>query len=66
MLQYSTICNQAHEITALVKSDRRPKVWKIFADDVIVRIKRSHLNEFHKHINGLHRQIKFAVEFMFP
>ncbi|XP_057298389.1 uncharacterized protein LOC130629264 [Hydractinia symbiolongicarpus] len=46
---------QAHETAALLTSDRRPKVWKRFVDDVFAIIKRSHLEEFHEHINGLHQ-----------
>ncbi|XP_057298092.1 uncharacterized protein LOC130629018 [Hydractinia symbiolongicarpus] len=53
---------QAHETTALVTSDRRPKDWRRFVDEVFAIIKRSHLEEFHEHIIGLHRQIKFTVE----
>lgn len=58
----SEIYIEAHQTTALVTSDRRPKVWKRFVGDVFAIIKRSHLEEFHKQISSLHRQIKFTVE----
>ena len=54
---------QAHENTALTTADHAPRVWKRFVDDVFLIIKRSHLEQFHKHINALHPKIQFTVEY---
>ena len=53
---------QAHEQTALTTFSNKPKVWKRYVDDVFAIIKWHHLDEFFKHLNSLHEQIKFTAE----
>ena len=47
---------QAHESTALTTTSNPPKVWERFVDDVFLIIKKSSLEGFFKHVNGLHDQ----------
>ena len=53
---------QAHESTALTTTSNPPKVWERFIDDVFLIIKKSSLEGFSNHVNGLHDQIKFTIE----
>ena len=53
---------QAHESTALITTSNPPKVWERFVDDVFLIIKKSSLESFFNHVNGLHDQIKFTIE----
>ena len=53
---------QAHESTALTTTSNPPKVWERFVDDVFLIIKKSSLEGFFNHVNGLHDQIKFTIE----
>ena len=45
---------QAHESTALTTTSNPPKGLERFVDDVFLIIKKSSLEGFFKHVNGLH------------
>ena len=53
---------QAHETTAITTLSNPPNIWKRYVDEVFAIIKRSHLDEFQQHINGLHPNIELTVE----
>ena len=39
-----------------------PKFWKRYVDDTFVIIKKTEVDEFHKHINNIEASIKFSTE----
>ena len=53
---------QAHTSTAISTAIHPPKVWERFVDDVYSIVKRAHLENFFRHINNLHQNIKFTME----
>ena len=53
---------QAYERTSITTALHPPKVWERFVDDVYSILKRTHLENFFRHINNLHQNIKFTMK----
>ena len=53
---------QAHESIAISTALHPPKVWEQFFDDVYSILKRTHLENFFRHINNLRQNINFTTE----
>ena len=53
---------QAHESIAISTALHLPKVWEQFFDDVYSILKRTHLENFFRHINNLRQNINFTTE----
>ena len=39
-----------------------PKFWRRYVDDTFIIIKKTEVDEFHNHINGIKASIKFTIE----
>ena len=53
---------QAHEHTAIPTALHPLKVWERFVADVYPILKRTHLENFSRHINNLYQNIKGATK----
>ena len=53
---------QAYERTVITTALHPQKIWERFFDDVYSIVKRTHLENFFRHINNLHQNINFAMK----